>query len=121
LAGCAERLLKALQKRLFFLAHPVLANQVLSMLLQDKRLWLWVIFVKMIRKGRHTTTHRQLIMLPGGAMIIDTPGMRELGMLDDVSVGLGETFSDVVSYLGRCKFSDCRHQTEPGCGNSGGD
>ncbi|ADU75308.1 ribosome biogenesis GTPase [Acetivibrio thermocellus AD2] len=66
-------------------------------------------------KGRHTTTHRQLIMLPGGAMIIDTPGMRELGMLDDVSVGLGETFSDVVSYLGRCKFSDCRHQTEPGC------
>jgi len=36
-------------------------------------------------------------------------------MLDDVSVGLGETFSDVVSYLGRCKFSDCRHQTEPGC------
>jgi len=48
-------------------------------------------------------------------MIIDTPGMRELGMLDDVSVGLGETFSDVVSYLGRCKFSDCRHQTEPGC------
>jgi len=65
-------------------------------------------------KGRHTTTHRQLIMLPGGTMIIDTPGMRELGMWD-VSVGLGEAFSDVDEFLGRCRFSDCKHQTEPGC------
>jgi ribosome biogenesis GTPase len=47
-------------------------------------------------------------------MIIDTPGMRELGMWD-VSTGLGETFSDVDGYLGRCRFSDCRHETEPGC------
>lgn len=65
-------------------------------------------------RGRHTTTHRQLIMLPSGVMIIDTPGMRELGMWD-VSTGLGEAFSDVESFFGRCKFSDCRHQTEPGC------
>lgn len=65
-------------------------------------------------KGRHTTTHRQLIRLQNGAMIIDTPGMRELGMWD-VSEGLGEAFSDVTQFLGRCKFSDCRHQTEPGC------
>ncbi len=65
-------------------------------------------------RGRHTTTHRQLIMLPGGAMIIDTPGMRELGMWD-VSVGLGEAFSDVEAYIGRCRFSDCRHLKEPGC------
>lgn len=65
-------------------------------------------------KGRHTTTHRQLIMLKNGAMIIDTPGMRELGMWD-VSVGLGEAFADVEQFLGRCRFSDCRHQTEPGC------
>lgn len=65
-------------------------------------------------KGRHTTTHRQLIMLNSGVMIIDTPGMRELGMWD-VSRGLGEAFGDVESYFGRCKFSDCRHQTEPGC------
>lgn len=65
-------------------------------------------------KGRHTTTHRQLIMLKCGAMIIDTPGMRELGMWD-VSSGLGEAFADVEQYLGRCRFSDCRHQTEPGC------
>lgn len=65
-------------------------------------------------KGRHTTTHRQLIMLKNGAMIIDTPGMRELGMWD-VSGGLGEAFTDVEQYLGKCRFSDCRHQTEPGC------
>lgn len=65
-------------------------------------------------RGRHTTTHRQLIRLSNGVMIIDTPGMRELGMWD-VSTGLGEAFSDVESYFGRCKFNDCRHQTEPGC------
>lgn len=65
-------------------------------------------------KGRHTTTHRQLIMLKNGAMIIDTPGMRELGMWD-VTNGLGEAFADVEQYLGKCKFSDCKHQTEPGC------
>ncbi len=65
-------------------------------------------------KGRHTTTHRQLIMLNNGAMIIDTPGMRGLGMWD-VSTGLYEAFGDVEKYLGKCKFSDCKHMTEPGC------
>lgn len=65
-------------------------------------------------RGKHTTTHRQLIMLSSGVMIIDTPGMRELGMWD-VSTGLGEAFTDVESYLGSCRFSDCKHQTEPGC------
>ena len=65
-------------------------------------------------RGRHTTTHRQLIMLPGGAMIIDTPGMRELGMWD-VSEGIGQSFSDVEKYFGRCRFNDCRHVNEPGC------
>jgi ribosome biogenesis GTPase len=81
--------------------------------------------VKAIReddsRGRHTTTHRQLFMLPGdgtspyGGMIIDTPGMRELGMWD-VSEGLGGAFADVEEVLSRpCKYSDCRHLTEPGC------
>lgn len=65
-------------------------------------------------KGRHTTTHRQLIRLDNGVMIIDTPGMRELGVWD-VSEGLSESFSDVEQYFGGCKFSDCRHQKEPGC------
>ena len=65
-------------------------------------------------KGRHTTTHRQLIRLQSGVLIIDTPGMRELGMWD-VSEGLSDAFSDVESYLGRCRFSDCSHNREPGC------
>ena len=65
-------------------------------------------------KGRHTTTHRQLLMLKNGMMVIDTPGMRELGMWD-VSEGLGEAFADVEKYLGCCRFSDCAHQSEPGC------
>ena len=65
-------------------------------------------------KGRHTTTHRRLIKLPGGAMIIDTPGMRQVGMWD-VSQGIGEAFPDVESYLGKCRFSDCTHGNEPGC------
>ena len=65
-------------------------------------------------KGRHTTTHRQLITLKSGVSIIDTPGMRELGMWE-VDEGIGEAFSDVEQYLGRCRFSDCRHVSEPGC------
>ena len=65
-------------------------------------------------KGRHTTTHRQLIRLKNGVMIIDTPGMRELGMWD-ISEGLGDAFTDVEQFLGRCRFSDCRHKHEPGC------
>lgn len=66
-------------------------------------------------RGRHTTTHRQLFMLPSGAMVIDTPGMRGLGMWD-VSSGLPEAFSDVEEVLSRrCKFSDCSHGSEPGC------
>ena len=65
-------------------------------------------------RGRHTTTHRQLALLKSGVMIIDTPGMRELGMWD-VSTGLGGAFADVEQYLGKCKFNDCKHQTEPGC------
>lgn len=65
-------------------------------------------------KGRHTTTHRQLITLPNGAHIIDTPGMRELGMWDSAE-GLSNVFADVEALLGGCRFSDCRHQNEPGC------
>ena len=65
-------------------------------------------------KGRHTTTHRQLIQLKSGVMIIDTPGMRELGMWD-VDEGLGDAFADVEQFLGKCRFSDCRHLHEPGC------
>ena len=69
-------------------------------------------------KGRHTTTHRQLIRLKSGVMIIDTPGMRELGMWD-VSEGLGDAFGDVEAFLGKCRFSDCKHEREPGCAIKG--
>lgn len=65
-------------------------------------------------KGRHTTTHRQLLRLSSGVMIIDTPGMRELGMWG-VTDGLEEAFSDVEQYFGKCRFRDCRHESEPGC------
>ena len=65
-------------------------------------------------KGRHTTTHRQLIRLKSGVMIIDTPGMRELGMWD-VTEGLGDAFTDVERFIGKCRFSDCKHEREPGC------
>ena len=69
-------------------------------------------------KGRHTTTHRQLIRLKSGVMIIDTPGMRELGMWE-VSEGLSDAFTDVEHFLGKCRFSDCRHEREPGCAVKG--
>lgn len=65
-------------------------------------------------RGRHTTTHRQMIRLPSGAMVIDTPGMRELGMWD-VTEGLGDAFGDVSALAEHCRFSDCRHEKEPGC------
>lgn len=65
-------------------------------------------------RGRHTTTHRQLIMLDSGVMIIDTPGMRELGMWDAAD-GLEHSFADIEQYFGKCRFRDCQHQSEPGC------
>ena len=65
-------------------------------------------------RGRHTTTHRELILLPSGALILDTPGMREFGMVD-AGIDLEATFSDVESLAEGCRFRDCRHEHEPGC------
>lgn len=65
-------------------------------------------------KGRHTTTHRELILLPSGGMVIDTPGMRELHLLDDIS-GVDEAFADILSLSSGCRFKDCSHKAEPGC------
>jgi len=65
-------------------------------------------------RGRHTTTSRNLIMLPNGAMIIDTPGMRELGMWN-AEEGISKTFEDIDLLTKQCKFSDCTHTNEPGC------
>ncbi len=65
-------------------------------------------------RGRHTTTHRELCMLPSGTMVIDTPGMRELGVLgaDD---GIDAAFSEIEALAKKCRFSDCTHTSEPGC------
>ena len=65
-------------------------------------------------KGRHTTTARELIMLPGGGMLIDTPGMRELEPWD-AEGGVQEVFTDLSDLEARCRFSNCAHADEPGC------
>lgn len=65
-------------------------------------------------KGRHTTTRRELVLTPSGALVIDTPGMREL-QLWDANEGVDEAFADIVALALRCRFSNCHHETEPGC------
>lgn len=65
-------------------------------------------------KGRHTTTHRELITLDNGAFVIDTPGMRELGMWDNDG-GIDTAFGDIEELSRTCRFSDCSHTSEPGC------
>jgi ribosome biogenesis GTPase len=65
-------------------------------------------------RGRHTTTHRELVRLPGGALLLDTPGMRELQLWAD-EPALEETFADVAELARDCRFSDCAHGKEPGC------
>jgi ribosome biogenesis GTPase / thiamine phosphate phosphatase len=65
-------------------------------------------------RGRHTTTSRELFVMPGGAMIIDTPGLREL-QLWNAAEGLTQTFADVDELAAQCRFTDCQHQKEPGC------
>lgn len=64
--------------------------------------------------GRHTTTRRQLVVLPGGGIVVDNPGIREL-YLWVAADGLEETFADIVELAAHCRFADCRHDTEPGC------
>lgn len=65
-------------------------------------------------KGKHTTTHRQMIELPQGAIIIDTPGMRELGIWE-AQDGMSQAFSEIEELISRCRFSNCSHGNEPGC------
>ena len=65
-------------------------------------------------RGRHTTTARHLIAIPGGGMLLDTPGMRTV-MMWKGEEGLSQTFEDVEALVARCRFRDCKHDTEPGC------
>jgi ribosome biogenesis GTPase / thiamine phosphate phosphatase len=65
-------------------------------------------------KGRHTTTHRELVVLPGGGVLLDTPGLRGAGLWVS-DEGLDRTFADVEELVEQCRFTDCGHETEPGC------
>ncbi|MFI1721251.1 ribosome small subunit-dependent GTPase A [Streptomyces sp. NPDC020489] len=65
-------------------------------------------------KGRHTTTTRNLLALPGGGVLIDTPGLRGVGLFDAGS-GVGQVFSEIEELAARCRFHDCAHEAEPGC------
>ena len=69
-------------------------------------------------KGRHTTTSRELVPLEGGAVLLDTPGMRGIGLID-AEDGLERTFPEIEALTEQCRFSDCAHVTEPGCGARG--
>jgi ribosome biogenesis GTPase / thiamine phosphate phosphatase len=66
------------------------------------------------RKGRHTTTRRELFQIPGGALLLDTPGLRELRVWA-LEMGLGQAFPEIGALAVACRFRDCRHETEPGC------
>jgi ribosome biogenesis GTPase len=65
-------------------------------------------------KGRHTTTTRNLLALPGGGVLIDTPGLRGVGLWD-AETGVGQVFAEIEELAGRCRFHDCAHTAEPGC------
>ena len=65
-------------------------------------------------KGRHTTTHRELHILPAGGLLIDVPGMRELRVAE-VNESIGTVFEDIERLAGQCRFADCNHENEPGC------
>ena len=65
-------------------------------------------------KGRHTTTHRSLLPIGNGALLLDSPGIRSLGVVDS-DAGLAEVFKDVITLTNACRFSDCQHEREPGC------
>jgi ribosome biogenesis GTPase len=82
-----------------FLGHPTLKTQAIRA--DDDR-------------GRHTTTTRRLLLLPGGALVLDTPGMREL-QLWEAEVGVRMAFEEIEVQASRCRFRDCAHQQEPGC------
>lgn len=67
------------------------------------------------QRGRHTTTHRELFLLPSGALLLDTPGLREIQLWSDGGAGVDAAFDDVVTLAARCRFTTCHHTGEPGC------
>jgi ribosome biogenesis GTPase len=86
-----------------------IANRLLGEILQE----VWPVREGDSR-GRHTTTARELFILPGGALLMDTPGLREL-QLWDAADGVSQAFADIGALAAECRFGDCKHEREPGC------
>lgn len=88
-------------------------SSLVNALMEDEVAWIGDVRER-DAKGRHTTTHRELHLLPGGGMIIDNPGIRSLGLSSE-GEGVEELFSDIEELAVLCRFRDCAHRTEPGC------
>ncbi len=88
-------------------------SSLVNALMDDEVAWIGDVRSR-DRKGRHTTTHRELHLLPGGGMVIDNPGVRSLGLSGE-SDGVEQLFDDIEALATQCRFRDCRHRTEPGC------
>ncbi len=88
-------------------------SSIINSLLREERLEIAPVR-QYDKKGRHTTSSREMIFLPTGGIVIDTPGMRELGMWSEQD-GISRTFDDIEATASECRFRDCRHQGEPGC------
>ena len=94
-----------------FIGSSGVGKSTLINCLADEEL-LTTSYIRNDDKGRHTTTRRELLVLPNGSIVIDTPGMRELGI---ESVDLTRSFADIEALIQECKFNDCTHDGEPGC------
>lgn len=88
-------------------------SSIVNALMADEVAWVGDVRQK-DHKGRHTTTHRELHLLPSGGMVIDNPGVRSLGLAGD-SAGVDQLFSDIDELASECRFRDCQHRSEPGC------